>query len=515
MNTAETSSPIVETNIGKLRGSYREGTFSFKGIPYAAPPVGERRWLPPGDPKPWAGVKDAVEYGKWALQNKSDMDAVMGSEQGEQSEDCLSLNIWTPGIDNDKRPVMVWLHGGGFTIGAGSQGVYEGGTLSRHGDLVVVTINYRLGTLGFVNLNEVTNGKIPATGNEGLLDQVKALEWVQKNIALFGGDTNNVTIFGESAGGMSVGALLALPAAKGLFHKAIPQSGACHTVAPLETGIKVGEALLKFTGLDADGLRQMTAEELKKAQRRIEGGRVEGYPLSVLGGLPLRPVVDGKVIPEAPVDAVRKGIAKDIPILAGSTLDEWRLFGAMQPAIKKLDNDAMHKRLSYLLPEHNVAVIVSAYQDGLNARGIDPTPAEVFMAIQTDRIFRMPAIRLLEQQSAHNKNVYSYLFDWQSPAARGALRACHAIELAYVFGTYSKPGATKFYGQGDQADALAEQTMTAWANFARYGEPGWSAYDPDKRATQILGENCHVENAPLEVERAAWDDVEDTYLGSL
>ncbi|MBV1878289.1 MAG: carboxylesterase/lipase family protein [Pseudomonadales bacterium] len=508
-------SPIVDTSCGKIQGVQRDGIAAFKGIPYAAPPVGERRWLPPADPTPWSGVRVATEYGKWALQNKSDMDAIMGAEQGQQAEDCLSLNVWTPGLDNAKRPVMVWLHGGGFTIGAGSQGVYEGVSLANHGDLVVVTINYRLGVMGFVNLNEVTNGKIPSTGNEGLLDQIKALQWVQSNISAFGGDVNNVTIFGESAGGMSVGSLLAMPAATGLFHKAIPQSGACHTAAPLATGIKVGEALLKITGFDADGLRNASSEELKKAQRRIEAGRVEGYPLSVLGGLPLRPVVDGKVLPNSPIDAVSNGVAADIAIMAGSTLDEWRLFGAMQPAIRKLDEDGMKKRLSFLMPEDQIDALVTAYQTGLSSRDIEPTASEVFMAIQTDRIFRMPGIRLLEQQAKHNKQVFSYLFDWPSPAARGALKACHAIELAYVFGTHGKPGAAKFYGQGEAAQLLAETTMTGWANFARDGDPGWQAYDVADRMTQVLGERCYMQQAPLEIERAAWDDIEDACLGSL
>lgn len=515
MSGGEAGRPVVETSGGKVQGVRCDGILAFKGIPYAAPPVGESRWQPPTDPAPWAGIRDAGEFGFWAHQNKSDMDAVMGAEEGEKSEDCLTLNIWTPATDTAKRPVMVWIHGGGFTIGSGSQGVYEGRTLSQHGDLVVVTINYRLGTLGFVNLNEVTGGKIPATGNEGLLDQTKALEWVRDNIAAFGGDPGNVTIFGESAGGMSIGSLLALPAAQGLFHKAIPQSGACHTAAPLETGVLVGEALLKISELDADGLRNASTEQLMKAQRRIEGGRVEGYPLSRIGGLPLRPVVDGKVLPVMPIDSVAGGIAADIPIMAGSTLEEWKLFGAMQPAITGLDDETMAKRLAFLIDDAHVPGIIAAYREGLAGRGIEPTAPETFMAVQTDRIFRMPAIRLLEQQKPHNSNVFSYLFDWKSPAARGALGACHAIELAYVFGTVGKPGAARFYGEGTAANALALATMDAWAAFARTGNPGWDAYDTNSRATQVLGETCQTQNAPLEIERAAWDDVPDACLGSL
>jgi para-nitrobenzyl esterase len=505
----------VEVMHGKLKGSEKDGIYVFKGIPYAFPPMGEFRWQPPQDPWPWTGILDASEFGKWAPQNKSAMDAIMGAEEGEQSEGCLTLNVWTPGMDNAKRPVMVWIHGGGFTIGSGAQGVYEGKTLARHGEVVVVTINYRLGIFGFANLKEATGGRIPATGNEGLQDQAKALEWVQDNIDLFGGDPNNVTIFGESAGGMSTGGLLALPEARGLFHKAIPQSGSCHTAANMETGALVGEAIMKATGLDAEGLSSASVEVLLRAQRHIEGGKVEGYPLSKLGSLPFRPVIDGSVLPDLPINSVRAGGAATIPIMAGSTADEWRLFGALSPAIKGLTEDTMNTRLGYLIGEAHIPGLVGAYKEGLADRGVEPTPPEVFMAIQTDRIFRIPAIRLLEGQRPYNENVFTYIFDWKSPAAKGALGATHAVELAYVFGTHTKPGAEKFYGSGPGAVTLAAATMDAWSVFARNGNPGWESYDTVTRATRMMGENCRTENAPLELERAAWDDVPDDYLGSL
>ena len=506
---------VVDTSFGKVKAQEQNGILAFKGIPYASPPMGELRWQPPADPWACAGVIDGSEYGKWAPQNRSDMVAIMGAELGEQDEACLSLNIWTPAADFANRPVMVWIHGGGFTIGASSQGVYEGRELSQHGDVVVVTINYRLGLLGFANLNEATDGRIPATGNEGLLDQVKALEWVRDNIELFGGDPDNVTLFGESAGGMSIGALLGLPAAQGLFHKAIPQSGACHTVATKASGTLVGEAIMKFTELDAQGLMAANMDDLLRAQRRIEGGKVEGYPLSKIGSLPFRPVVDGKVLPDLPIETVRKGGVASVPIMAGSTLDEWQLFGAFQPAITKLDDEMMVKRLGYLVDPAYIPGLVAAYKEALVQRGIEPTPPQIFIAIQTDRIFRMPALRLLEAQQAHNSQVYSYLFDWQSPSAKGVMKSCHAVELAYVFGTHKKKGAAKFYGEGPAADALAKQTMDAWVAFARDGKPGWDAYDKESRTTQVFGENCHSESAPYEIEREAWNEVPDAFLGSL
>src|SRR5579863_10236654 len=222
----------ASTCYGRLEGDEQDGLIVFKGVPFAAAPVGVRRWLPPERQAPWTGVRDARRFGAVAPQNPVTNQALaaMKIEQAH-SEDCLNLNLWTPGLDGARRPVMVWIHGGGFTIGAGSQEIYNGAVLAKRGDSVIVTINYRLGPLGFLRLNDVTQGRIPSSGNEGLLDQIAALQWVRDNIAEFGGDPDNVTIFGESAGGMSVGAILAMPSARGLFHKAIPQSGACHTGA--------------------------------------------------------------------------------------------------------------------------------------------------------------------------------------------------------------------------------------------------------------------------------------------
>lgn len=509
-----TATPVIEIGSGKLQGNEKGGVLVFKGIPYAAPPVGERRWLPPADPLPWAGIRDAGDFGDWAPQNKGALDDVMGAETGTQSEDCLTLNVWTPGRAG-KRPVMVWIHGGGFTIGSGAQGIYEGGTLARHGDVVVVTINYRLGILGFAPLAAATAGRIPATGNEGLLDQVKALAWVRDNIAHFGGDPGNVTIFGESAGGMSVGNLLALPAARGLFHKAIPQSGACHTCADAATAVRRGEAILKALALDADGLRNAPLADLLRAQRLMEGGRVEGYPLAVIGGLPFMPVADGVVMPHNPIDAVAAGVAAGIPVLAGSTLDEWKLFGIPAKAIQQLDEAGLAKRLGYLVGDEHAPGLVAAYRAALPARGIEPSVPEVFMAIQTDRIFRIPALRLLERQRPHEARVFNYLFDWPSPAVGGRLGSPHAVELAYVFGTYSKPGAKKFYGEGEGAAALATMTMDAWTRFAHGGDPGWPAYETGQRTTALLGASRRILAKPLEAERRAWDRVPDRWLGSL
>src|SRR5580700_2717172 len=263
---------IVSIHQGKLEGDDQGGLSVFKGIPFAAPPVGGRRWLAPEKPASWTGVRDARRFGAVNHQNKLMLSALSAFViDGEQSEDCLTLNVWTPALDGKRRPVMVWIHGGGFTIGSGSQEIYDGSVLARRGDTVVVTINYRLGPLGFIRLADVTNRKIPSTGSEGMLDQVAALEWVRDNIAAFGGDPGNVTIFGESAGGMSVTTLLSMPAAEGLFSKAIAQSGAGHHALSADTARLVTAELARRLGVAAtrEGFGAVPVDGLIAAQRQL------------------------------------------------------------------------------------------------------------------------------------------------------------------------------------------------------------------------------------------------------
>jgi para-nitrobenzyl esterase len=265
---------VVETSFGKVEGLLADQVHGFLGIPFAAAPEGEKRWQPPEDPTSWSGVRAADDWGghSWQTVLEGIGPLAFAFNSGlavNRSEDCLHLNVWTPGLDARKRPVLVWIHGGGFSGGTGGTSMYDGTGLARRGDAVVVTLNYRLGALGFLNLNEVTGGRIAATGNEGLLDQVKALEWVQNNIERFGGDPSRVTIFGESAGGMSVGALLAFGPAKGLFHRAIPQSGAASTAQSLERAGEVAEAVLEVLGVsanaDVDDFLKIDAEQLTVA----------------------------------------------------------------------------------------------------------------------------------------------------------------------------------------------------------------------------------------------------------
>jgi para-nitrobenzyl esterase len=497
---------VAATKAGKIEGSYEDGLYIFKGVAYAAPPVGELRWLPPQPLKPWDGMRPAKEFGPVAPQNPM-VGAVIEREPQTQDEDCLFLNIWTKGLDDARRPVMVWIHGGAFIIGSGTEVMYTGGKLAAYGDIVLVTINYRLGACGFMNLDVVTGGKIPASGNEGLLDQVAAIEWVHDNISVFGGDPDNITVFGESAGGMSIGTLMSMPAAKGKFPKAILESGAANTVSDLGEGVAMSKEYLKVLGLsgnDVESLRALTTRQLMDAQQRLGDIMREAAHMVT----PFQPLVDGRVIPELPIEAVKKGTAKNVDILAGTNLEEWKLFALMEPGFKDMDETAMLGRLGSIIPGEYIKGLVEDYRNALVKRGKSPSPADILTAIQTDIMFRMPVIRLVEAQRDNGRNAYNYLFTWKSPALGGAFGACHALEIGFVFCQQDPV----LGGTGPEVEKLSRCIQDAWLSFARTGDPScetigkWPVYG-EKRMTMILDKDCRVEVAPYDGERSAWDKV--------
>lgn len=519
-------SVIVETSAGKVEGLEQDRLKVFKGIPYAAPPIGDRRWLPPQPLEAWTGVRQAQSFGKVAPQNPSAPEVAAlfpGFDiAGPQSEDCLYLNVWSPGLDDARRPVMVWIHGGGFTIGASSQEPYEGSTLAKRGDVVLVSINYRLGPFGFLNLNEVTGGRIPATGNEGMLDQIAALEWVRDNIAAFGGDPGNVTIFGESAGGMSVGVLLGMPRARGLFHKAIAQSGSNQGLE-LDRAVRIAERFLSVLHLDASDVDTLCSSAVQQWLAAVEKLGVLQFPLrdSEIGGMPLQPVVDGKLLPALPLDAVANGSADGVIVMAGSNLEEWKILGPMDPGLATLDEPGLMEHLCMTIPPGNAQVLVEGYRETPARRGAPTTPGELFLAIQTDQIFRIPAVRLVEALHRRNQSAYNYLFTWRSPFQGGVLGACHMLEIGFVFGTYTMSDAgAAFSGSGPVAEALAEKMQDAWLAFARTGDPScdslgsWPTYG-DKRETMMFGEQCAIEEAPYDEERRAWESVPNAVITML
>ena len=507
------SDPIVETNYGKIQGQVRENLKIFKGIPYAAPPAGKRRWLPPKSMEPWAGIRMADSFGAICpqLREQSSVFTATAPEQ-KMDEDCLYLNITSPGLDKEKRPVMVWIHGGAFTTGSGSSPMYNPRNLASRGNVVVVTINYRLNVFGFLNLNEITDGRIPATGNEGILDQVAALSWVKQNIEAFGGDPNNVTIFGESAGGMSVGTLLGIPQTTGLFRRVILQSGAAHGTNSLKRAVLVAENLMDILGIkpaDAKVLRNLIPAQLLHGLEELSA-RLRN-PRFGIEGLPLQPTVDNNVFTRFPLEAIKSGSAKDIAVLIGTNLDEWRLMAAMDPQVAKMDQDRLIKRLRHLSEYTNVENLVEKYRASRAEKGRSTTPPDLFMAIEGDWTFRIPAIRLTEIQNSLGAAAFAYLFTWTSPIMGGKLGSCHALDLPFVFGLLEK----NFSGVGPAAEALKDNIQSAWLAFADSGDPAggilrpWTAYGKS-RETMILGEQCVLRQAPDDQERSAWDSVPDS-----
>ena len=506
---------IVTTTYGKLEGLDQDGLVVFKGVPFAEPPVGSRRWLAPQKPSAWNGIRDAYNFGAACPQARMQPVVLAGMQLEEPlSEDCLYLNIWTPKADNKQRPVMVWIHGGAFRIGSGAQIIYDGSSLARRGDVVVVTINYRLGPFGFLRLADLTDGKIPSTGNEGLLDQIAALEWVRDNIAQFGGDPVNVTIFGESAGAMSVGALLAMPPARGLFHKAIPQSGASHNGWSAKKANRNAEKIIACSGADAskpDSMRSLPVGTLLRSTL-LPDGKTEDPEL----GMAYQAVFDGVQLPGAPIDQVAQGYASAVPVLVGTTLEEWKLFTMVDPGTVKIDKGELKNRTSRRVGGAEAADrLIASYEQARGSRGEPATPLEIFSALETDRILRMPAIKLAETQSRHQSRVFSYLFTWKSSAMGGLLGSCHALELGFVFGTYNRPGMQQFCGAGPKADQLATEMRDAWLSFAKSGDPGWAPYTNSRRTTMLFGEKTEPVDAPRDEERRAWDGVSEQVLGLL
>jgi len=500
--TAET----VEIAQGHLKGFFKDGVLRFNGIPYAKPPVEALRWRMAEAPEPWSGIRDAARFGNIAPQIQGAAERLIGGTPGAQSEDCLYLNIWTPSPGGAKRPVLVWIHGGAFVTGAGSLGAYNGKYLAARGDVVVVTINYRLGALGFLNLRDATDGKIGGTGAEGLSDQIMALSWVKQNIAAFGGDPGNVTIFGESAGAMSVGALLAAPSARGLFHKAILQSGAAHIGHTRERSAKVSRLFLEKLGVDdAEKLMALPYDAILKAQ-----GEILEIPRDT-GGLPFGPTADGELLPARAIGEVRAGSAKGIPVLSGTTADEWKLFTAAHPKLRMMDSAKLRRYTARLVGEDRTDTLLDAYTTG--------SSFERWNAVMTDHSFAVPSARLLEAQGAFAPT-YAYRFDWRSQLLGGVLGACHALELGFVFGTYNEKMAGAFFGTGAKADALSSAMMESWIAFARSGDPSnaltgaWPRYDAAARATMTLGNgDPHVTNAPDDDRRKAWDVIPDGNVG--
>jgi para-nitrobenzyl esterase len=499
---------IVDTTAGQVRGRDHRGVIRFAGIPFAAPPLGALRFRAPEPHPAWAGVRDALEPGPTSIQNAMLMDQFLGVASEPQDEDCLFLNVFTPAADGARRPVMVWIHGGAFVMGSGSSMMYDASTLVERGDVVVVTINYRLGALGFLHLAGL-DAAYAGSGNNGILDQIAALEWVRDNIADFGGDPGNVTIFGESAGGMSVGTLLGTPRAAGLFHKAILQSGAAHNVSSPERAGEVTERFMGLVGASTlDHLLDISTDSVLDAQLKFlveaftatDAQLVTGDPVHI----PFEPVHDGVVLPRPPIDAIAAGSAAGVPVLVGTTRDEWNLFAFLDQ--EPVHDDLLIDRLERVSGDGEEAAEVyrEAFPDG--------PPKARFGAAVTDYVFRQPAIRLAERLSENGSPAFMYLFAWASPAFGGVLGSCHALDVPFVFGNLDAPGLAMLLGGDGGPDGLAGAMMDSWLGFARSGDPShrglpaWPRYDPDRRATMVFDRTPTVIDDPESARRRFWAD---------
>jgi para-nitrobenzyl esterase len=490
----------IETTTGTLRGRTNEGHVAFSGVPFARSPEGERRFLAPQPVEPWPGVREALEPGNAAPQDPFVPRSFRAREP--ESEDCLFLNIVTPAADGGRRPVLFWIHGGGLSHGSGSQPHYDGGPLAERGDVVVVSTNYRLGALGYLYLGGHGGDAWGAATNAGQLDQIAALAWVRDNIAAFGGDPGNVTIFGQSAGALAVHTLLAMPAARGLFAKAIAQSGTAARVGGTDAATAVTTGYLDRLGVPADDpavIRQAPVADMLQAQGRR----------GTLG-----PVVDGASLPERPLTAVRDGAAADIPLLLGTTRDEHKLYVPTdRPALDRAD---LEHQVAAFLPRRaadRAGDVVDTYRRSLEAHGLPAGDNDIVDAVATASRFRVPADRLAKAQQAHQPRTYLYRFDWTSPARGGALGACHGLEIPFVFGTIGRTGDDRMSGTGPDADRLAGHMMDAWIAFARHGDPShsgvgtWPAYEPDTRPTMVFDRETAATTEPFPDETAMWADL--------
>jgi para-nitrobenzyl esterase len=496
-----TTEPTVRTASGTVRGTTRDGVSAFLGIPYAAPPFGPRRFAAPQPPEPWDGVRAATAYGATVPKPPfAPPYDVLLPEPVIPGEDCLNLNVWTPDPSASGLPVFVWVHGGAFVNGSGAVPVYDGGTFARDG-VVCVTINYRLGVDGFLHFAD------GGAANRGLLDQVAALRWVRENIAAFGGDPARVTVGGESAGGFSVGCLMAMPSAEGLFSRAVLQSGAGHHALSAATATRIGGYVADRLGTvpERDALARVPVDELIAAQQAVAGDAAalpdpKRWGEVATNLMVFEPVVDGEVLPDLPIRRIAAGSARDVAVLVGSNRDEHRLFLVPNGAVDMVTDQLL--QLAVAIYGAPVDRVLEAYRSARPGA----TPGELLADVSTDWFFRIPGIRLAEAQTAGGGRAWVYEFSWPSPQFGGRLGAAHALELGFTFDTLAHEAHGALMGSS-APQALADEMHGAWVRFVRDGHPGWTPYDLDRRPVQDFGEEVLLVEDPRAELRTVWDGI--------
>lgn len=497
---ASDTSPVVETAYGRVLGYVRNGIFTFKDIPYGADTSGANRFMPPQKPAPWTDTRPCLYHGYVSPQaprggwKNNEESWLFSWDDGIQSEDCLNLNVWTPALDDGKRPVMVWLHGGGFSAGSATElPSYDGENLAHRG-AVLVSITHRLNVFGYLNLAAFSD-KYALSGNVGMLDIVAALEWVRDHISHFGGDPSRVTIFGQSGGGGKVTALMAMPGAQGLFHRAIVESGSLLTCATMESSNTLAEKLLKqldVSSSDMDKLRQMPFEELQKAATEATTFHMPASGVidfrHMHGLLGWSPVAGNAALPNQPFDPGAPEMSASVPMIIGNTLNEF-INGINRPDAFNMTEEQMDDNVKKLWKDNADVVIATFRKSFPNANNF-----QLWSVIGVSSV-RWSALEQARRKAAlRAAPAYSYRFDWQPPVLEGRPMAFHCSELAFVFDNTAR--CENMTGNGTAARALAAKMSEAWVHFAATGDPNhsgiprWKPFDPATNGTMVFNDNC-------------------------